>query len=160
LEQLGRLASLSSRLSLKVLEATLDGAISGTYRSIGTKGIDALIARGWHVLPSVLYALAKRPEYPAEFTAEEVERMERMRLNMARIVLPILGVARRVASGFPPEVVEEKVTGKWLLEKLKKKHPEVAEAILRHGEEGLKWLEEEAVIIRLYLTGRIGVGSG
>ena len=133
----------------------VNGALSGVFRAVGPKGITIMIKRRWHVLPSVLYAASHKPDYPPELTPEEVAELERFRLTLMKTIIPALGMAKTIASRFPPEVIEQKITAEWILKKLEERHPGIAKAIKDHGEEGMRWLEEEALILRNFLLGRI-----
>ena len=146
----------ASRITFKLLEGALNGLISGVFNSFGPRGVRILIEKDLHTIPSILYALSRRPNYEElGLTPEEVEKLEHMRHSLLRkTVLPIMGLARKIASQFPPEAVEQKVTAEWIYGKIKKRHPEIAEIIDEHGEKGWKWLDKEAKIIVKYLTGK------
>ena len=80
---------------------------------------------------------------------------ERMRRSLVKTVLPVLGLARTVASRFPASAIESKVTPEWLIEKGKKRFPELIAVIEKYGERGRKWLQRQSQEIVLYLTGRL-----
>jgi len=162
-EQVKKAFRRAGKLGNKLFEATLNGLVSGSFRAVGPKGIQLMIKNNWHTIPMILYALTNNsPKYPKELSEKEIAKLENMRRNLARMVLPVLGMARRIAANFPPELVEQKITGEWLMQKLEEKHPQIAK-IVKEQENWQKWINEEAVIIRLYLIGRwpkIGKGKG
>jgi len=132
--------------------------VCGLYRALGAKALRRLIELNYHSLECLFYGMFHRPNYERDcpgFTLEEIAEMERRRLTMPRLLLPALGFARTIASRFPAEAVERKITAEWLLAKAEQKQPEIAAVIRECGEEGRRWLEEEARQLHLYFTGRL-----
>jgi len=147
---LSKIVDRIGSLSMKVLESALNGAISGVFNAVGPKGVKIMIERRWHVLPSILYALSKKPDYPPDLSESEIRKLESMRKNLIHVVVPLLQMVKVIASRFPPEVIEQKLTGQWILDKLGKRHPEIVE-VIKNEEGGIEWIEEEAEIIKKFL---------
>jgi len=146
----------SGKLGLKLLEASLEGLIQGLLKCISAERLGMFIENNWTILESIFYNLNRVPtDAYAKLTPKEVAMAERIRRGMTRTVLPVLGMARTVASKFPPSAVESKVTPDWLLEKGRKRFPELVAVIEKHGERGRRWLRNQAIEIREYLTGKI-----
>jgi len=85
----------------------------------------------------------------------EIKEIEGNRRRLRKTVIPIFGMARSFASRFPPEYLDNYLTGEWLYNQIRKRFPDVAKVIDECGEEGRKWLENQAWEIRMYLTGRL-----
>jgi len=47
------------------------------------------------------------------------------------------------------------VTADWLLEKERKRFPELAAVVEKYGDRGRRWLERQSKEIALYLTGQL-----
>jgi len=109
-------------------------------------------------LEATLNGIFRPPQYEG-VKPQEIQKIEEIRQNLARTVLPVIGMARTIASRFSFETVDAKVTGEWLLKKAKVKFPEVATIIESHGERGMIWLEKQAKEIREFITGRIAYNS-
>ncbi len=143
---------------MKVLEGTVAGLISGLVKAFGADKLKAFIENDWHLLEAAFNALNPgfKPDYHAAgLTPEQAARAEKLRqTTLRKVVLPALGMAKTIASRFPREVVEEKVTAKWIYEKIKQRHPEIAAIIDSYGEKGWRWLEKEAKMIVDFLVGR------
>jgi hypothetical protein len=152
---LERVARFSANLGLKLLEGALNGLVSGLLKSFGADKLSLFIENDWHIIESVYFGLHKPPlEVYAKLSPDEVSSLESFRQNLAKTVLPLLGFARSVASYFPPEAVESKVTADWLLRRAQR-HLQLLQVIERYGERGRRWLEKEAEQIRDYLLGRV-----
>lgn len=154
---LERAARALVNAGIKTLDGIISGLISGAIGAFGPDKLKVFIEKGWHMIPSILYAAKQQPNYgEAGLSEEEAKRAEQMRRTLlSKIVLPALGMAKTIASRFPPEVIESKVTAKWIYEKLKAKHPEITKIIDEMGEKGWRWLEEEARTIVAFLTGKL-----
>lgn len=96
-----------------------------------------------------------RPEYPKELSQEEVARLEKARAGMTRTVLPLLGMAKTIASKLPRSFIEERLDGGWLMRRANERFPILAERVKAHGEKGEKWLEKQAKEISGFLTGKL-----
>jgi len=146
----------SGKLGIKLLEGSLEGLIQGLLKCISAERLSILIENNWTILESIFYNLNRVPtDAYAKLTPKEAAMVERIRRGMTRTVLPVLGMARTVASKFPPSAVESKVTPDWLLEKGRKRFPELVAVVEKHGERGRQWLERQSKEIALYLTGRL-----
>jgi len=123
---------------------------------MGAERLSLFIENDWNILGSAFYGLYRPPiNAYKKMTPEEIARAERVRLNLARTVLPVIGMARRVAANFPASTVEAKVTGEWLMEKGEKYFPEIVAVIKQHGDKGRAWVEKQADELRQFLTGKI-----
>jgi|GEM_PF-7087100 len=161
MENLSRVAGFSGKLGLKVLEGALEGLVRGLLKCFGPERLSMFIANDWNILESFFYGLYRPPlKAYGQMKPQEAERLERFRRSMAETVLPIIGMARTIASRFPAEAVEDKVKADWLLEKCGKCFPELVSVINMHGERGRMWLEAQAKQIRDYLLGRIAYHPG
>jgi len=96
-----------------------------------------------------------QPEYPKELTPEEVAKLKNARAGMTRSVLPLLGMAKTVASKLPASFIEERLDGDWLMRRANEKFPVLAERVKAHGEKGRQWLSKQAREIALFLTGKL-----
>jgi hypothetical protein len=144
------------RLTLKALDSAITGLVVGIFNSFGTDKLGTMIDHGWHTLDLLFYSMQTKPDYSKVegMTAEDVTRAEQMRISMPTAILPLLAMTVRLARSFPPEAVEAKVTGPWLLMRAQKKRPDIAEFILSR-DAGMAWLDAEAAQIRDFLLGRI-----
>jgi len=122
---------------------------------VGPKGLDLMIENGWTLLDSLFYAIRYRPVYPEELSPEEVESIESMRMGAAKAVLPVLGIARTIASKLPPDLIEERLDGDWLMRRANERFPILAERIKVHGEKGERWIRKQARELALFLTGKL-----
>jgi hypothetical protein len=146
----------ASKLGLKILEASLEGLIKGLLKTMGPERLSLFIENDWNILGSVFYGLYRPPiEAYQKMTPEEIVKVERVRRNLARTVLPVIGMARRMAASFPASTVEAKVTADWLMEKGEKYFPEIMAVIKQHGDRGNDWVHKQAQEIREFLTGKI-----
>lgn len=130
----------------------------GMLKAVGPKALDVMVTHNYHTIDTIFYSIQHRPNYERDtphLSKEEIEKMEAMRRQLPKMVLPVLGMVRKLAERFPPETVEAKVTREWLLKRAERSQPEVAGLLKGYGEQGEKWLEEEAKQIRLYLLGRL-----
>jgi hypothetical protein len=149
-----RAISFIPKLSIAVLEATLEGAIQGAVKALGPKTLDLMIDKNFYIIDAIFYATRHQPTYPPELSREQVARLEMIRATMSKTVLPLLGMVKFVASKFPPEAVEAKVTPDWLLRRGDQRFPELSERVRAKGERGRWWLEKQAEELRAYATGR------
>ena len=129
--------------------------MAGALECIGPKGLDIMIENGWTILDSLFYAMRYQPVYPSQLSPEEVERLERIRAGATRVVLPILGMAKAIASRLPPDMIMKKLDGDWLMRRANERFPILAERIRMHGEKGRKWLQKQARELALFLTGQL-----
>ena len=150
-----RALRLGGKLLLKTLEASVEGAVQGGIDCIGPKGLDLMIENDWYIIESMFYAMRYRPDYPEGLTKEEIARLEKARHGMLRAVMPILQLARTVASRLPPELIEQKLDGGWFMRRAKEKFPVLAERVEAHGDKGKKWIENQAREVRDFLLGRL-----
>lgn len=157
MESVGRAVTLIGRIGVKIVESAAEGLISGGFSALGPRGVSIMIERDYHTLDTVFNSMDGPPDYAAtpELTKEDIAKLERMRLGMQKTALSALGMARNVASRFPREVIENKITAEWLLQRVERRNPDIAQAIKSYGEKGDRWLEDEARIIRLYFMGRM-----
>jgi hypothetical protein len=123
---------------------------------MGPERLSLFIENDWNILESVFHGLYRPPiEAYQKMTLQEIAKAERVRRNLARTVLPVIGMARRIAASFPDSTVEAKVTGDWLITKGEKYFPEIVDVIKQHGDKGKAWVEKQAEEIRQFLTGKI-----
>jgi hypothetical protein len=123
---------------------------------MGPERLSLFIENDWNILGGVFYGLYRPPiEAYQKMTLQEIAKAERVRQNLAHTVLPVIGMARRIAASFPASTVEAKVTADWLIEKGEKYFPEVVAIIKQHGDKGKAWVEKQAEEIRQFLTGKI-----
>lgn len=109
-----------------------------------------MIEKDHFVLERVFHAMNNRPDYQGP-DAKLYTKLHRFAQRSAPKILPVLyAFARR----FPPEAVEAKITPEWLLKRAEK-YPEIKAELERHGEKGRKWLEIQALELRLFFTGRL-----
>jgi hypothetical protein len=156
MEQVERAGRFASKLGLKLLEGALEGLIKGLLNCFGPERLSLFIERDWSILGSVFYGLHRPPiEAYKKMTLEEIVKAERVRRNLARTVLPVIAMARRVAANFPASTVEAKVTAEWLMEKGEKYFPEIVAVIKQHGDKGNDWIHKQAAQIAGYLTGKL-----
>lgn len=114
-----------------------------------------MIDNDWYIINAIFYASRRQPVYPAELSEKEVARLEQMRATMMKTVLPLLGMVRFVASKFPPEAVEAKLTPEWFLDKGRKRFPVLVRVVKGKGEKGQRWLERQVEEIRKYCVGKL-----
>ena len=144
------------KVGLKILEAAIEGLVKGVLNLMGPEKLNMFIENDWNILESIFYGLCRSPsEVYKNMSPEEVSKTERIRHNLARTVLPIIGMAQKVARSFPPEAVESKVTAEWLMRRGREKFPELIEIVESHGDRGRAWLDRQAKQICDYLTGKI-----
>jgi hypothetical protein len=156
MEHIERAGRFTGKLGLKLLEGAIEGLIKGLLRCFGPEKISLFIENDWSILGSVFYGLYRPPvEAYQKMTPEEIAKAERVRQNLARTVLPVTGMARRIAANFPASTVEAKVTGNWLMDKGEKYFPEIVAVIKQHGDKGKAWIEKQAAQIAGYLTGKL-----
>jgi hypothetical protein len=123
---------------------------------MGSERLSLFIENDWNILGGVFYGLHRPPiEAYQKMTLQEIAKAERVRQNLAHTVLPVIGMARRIAASFPASTVEAKVTADWLIEKGEKYFPEIVAVIKQHGDKGNAWIEKQAEEIRQFLTGKI-----
>ena len=134
----------------------MEGLIRGMLTVMGPERLSLFIENDWNILEGAFYGLYRPPiEAYQKMALQEIAKAERVRRNLARTVLPVIGMARTIASSFPAETVEAKVTGNWLIEKGKKYFPEIVAVIEQHSDKGEAWVEKQAEQIRQFLTGKI-----
>lgn len=156
MEETGRAIRFAGKLGLKILEGALEGLIKGMLKCFGPERLSMFVESDWNILEGVFYGLYRPPiEAYKQMDPREVMKAERVRRSLAKTVLPVIGMARNIASRFPAEAVEKKVTAEWLLGKGEKYFPEIVDVVEKHGDKGRAWVERQAEQIRLYLTGRI-----
>jgi hypothetical protein len=156
LESLGKVASLSGKLGISVLEAAVEGLVEGGLKLLGPEKLRLMVENHWFIMESIFYCAYNVPvEGYAKMSREEVAKAEKVRAALVRSVLPVVGMARRVAGMFPPKAVEAKVTPQWLIARGEKRFPELVEVWRNSGGEGEKWLKEQADEIVGFLTGRL-----
>jgi hypothetical protein len=156
MEQIERAGRFTGKLGLKLLEGAIEGLIKGLLKVMGVERLSIFIENNWNILGSVFYGLHRPPiEAYRKMTPEEIAKAERVRQNLARTVLPVISMARRIAANFPASTVEAKVTAEWLMEKGEKYFPEIIAVIKQHGDKGKAWVEKQAEEIRQFLTGKI-----
>jgi LmbE family N-acetylglucosaminyl deacetylase len=115
-----------------------------------------MIENNYSVLESVFHAYyGPPPDAYRGLSAEEAARLEEFRRRSARLALSALGMAKTIASRFPAEAVEAKVTADWLLSKGRGRRSELVKVVEAYGERGRAWLEEQARQIAAFLTGRL-----
>lgn len=155
MEPLGRAVRFSTRLAITVLEASLEGLIEGFLKILGPEKAWILIDKDWYLIRSVFYCAYNVPlETYQDMSAEEIQTAERLRISMAKTVLPVLGWTKFIASKFPVEAVEGKVTPEWLLKRGKQRFPELVKVWEESGEKGDRWLKNQCQEIIDYVTGR------
>lgn len=146
----------ASKLSLKILEGAIEGLINGVVNAIGEEKLSVLIENDRDILACIFSGMIRPPvDYYQRIPLEEAQKIERIRRSMAKTVLPVLGMARTMASKFPSEAVEKKITAEWLMSKGEKKFPKLVEVVKAHGEKGRRWVERQADQIRDFMLGRI-----
>lgn len=129
--------------------------IDGAINVLGSEKAQLLIDNDWFLLESIFWGATSVPvEGYKKMKPEDVEKAEGMRQAVAKTVLPALAMARFVASKFPVEAVEGKVTPEWLIKRGEKRFPEIVKVWKNTGEKGEQWLEKQTSEIVDYLTGR------
>jgi len=124
-------------------------------KCVSPEHLDFMIERDKHIIASTFYAIRHRPNYPEDLSADQIRRLEAFRAQLARVALPVLGMMRRVASGFPPEVVERQVTPEWLMRRARNQFPMLADVVCMQGKRGQRWLADQAREIVGFATGRL-----
>ena len=114
-----------------------------------------MIENDWYVIESIFYAIRCGPKYPDSLSREEAERLNSWWITASKMVLAMLGMAKSIASQLPPELVLEKLNGEWLMRRMRESYPELAEKVEEYGERGMRWVENQAREIALFLTGRL-----
>jgi len=123
---------------------------------VGEEKLSLFIDNDYTVLEAIFSSLQRPPiEVYLKMDPAEAAKLEAFRRNMSRTVLPLLGFARRIASNFPADAVESKVTPEWLLGKGRAKFPKLVEVVEKHGDKGRRWLEKQCREIVDYLLGRL-----
>jgi hypothetical protein len=123
---------------------------------VGEEKLGIFIEKDINVLEAFYFGLNQPPvDLYEKMDQEEAARVERFRCSMARTVVPLLGMARKAAAAFPPDIVEAKITPEWLLSKGQKKFPKLAAVVLGHGEKGRIWLDRQCRQIVDYLLKRL-----
>jgi hypothetical protein len=156
LESLTKVASFSSKLGIGILEAAIEGVIEGGLKLLGPEKLRLMVDNHWFIMESIFFCAYNVPiETYAKMSKEEIAKAEKVRISLAKSVLPVVGMAKRVASMFPPKAVEAKVTPQWLITRGEKRFPELVEVWRNSGGKGEKWLQEQADEIVGFLTGRL-----
>lgn len=156
MDQIGHGFRVGSKLGLSVLESSLVGLIQGVLKCVGPEKLDLLVQDDRNILECIFDGLCRPPtDYYQTVTPEEARKVEGLRRTLSGTVPTLLGITRTIASKFPADAVEAKVTGDWLLVKGKKFFPELVAVVDRHGEEGKAWVDRQACQMRDYLMGRI-----
>ena len=139
------------RLGVRILSAVCTGLITGTYRALGDKGLELMIEKNWHTIPSILYALEHgvSPEVPKS----ERRVLEGYWKRIRPVVTRILEEAERIVSRIPREEIENGIDDWWIKRRLEERAPEILEKI-KSIDGGMEWLREESIILREYLMGR------
>jgi hypothetical protein len=152
---LERITRFVSKLPTTILEASIEGTISGLLKCISPKDASLLIKHDCYIIESI-FASRSRPLYESKnLTKEEIEKAER-----ARAVIPwkqidwLLERVRFIASQYSPEAVERKITPEWLMKKGEKRFPELVREVEK-SEYGWVWLENQAEELKLFVLGRI-----
>jgi len=138
----------------------VEGVPRGILRAVGPKAFRVMVENNYHTLSCLFYALTRQPDYTKEgLTLEEAKRMETIRVNVFKTVLPVLGMVRTLIARFPSETVEAKVTPEWLMRRAEKSHPEIVQILQEFNEkqngQGWRWLQAEAEELREYFLGRL-----
>jgi len=155
MESLGRVAQFSSKLGVVLLESAVEGLVEGGLKVLGPEKVRLMVDNNWFLMESIFCCAYNVPvEAYAKMTKEEVLKAEQVRVSLAKVVLPVVGMAKRVAGMFPSKAVEEKVTPKWLIARGEKRFPELVEVWRSSGDGGEKWLEDQAKELVDYLTGK------
>jgi hypothetical protein len=156
LESLGKVASFSSKLGIGILEAAVEGLVEGGLKVLGPEKLRLMVDNHWFLMESIFFCAYNIPvEAYAKMSKEEVLKAEKVRISLAKSILPVVGMTKRVASMFPPKAVEAKITPKWLIVRGEKRFPELVEVWRNSGGKGEKWLQEQADEIVGFLTGRL-----
>jgi len=124
----------SRELAKSLLEKTVLSLIGG----IKPDSLKVAIDRGLHTLPTV-----------AELMKVDVE--DSRISSVKKLVLSTLGFVRMVISEYPDLL--DRLTTENVLKWLKEKKSEWYEVITSHPN-GIKWLDEEVLIWRKYLSGK------
>ena len=156
METLARTGRVSTKLGIKLLEAVVEGLVEGALNVLGPEKAQLLVDNDWYIIETMFYASTNIPvEGYKKMKPEEIQKAEQMRKALAKTVLPVLGMAKFVASKFPVEAVEAKVTPEWLIKRGEERFPEIVKVWKDTEEKGEQWLEKQAAEIVGYLTGRI-----
>jgi hypothetical protein len=145
---------LVGKVGVATLEGAIRGVIGGFLRVLGPDRLSLFIENDWSVLEALFKAMVAPPREAYEHLGEE--GVQKVRAFLVNYVAKLLVVAKAVASRFPPELLESKVTGEWLYRRLED-FPEVRAVIDRYGDRGRYWLEKQARDIRDWLLGRLAV---
>ena len=121
-----------------------------------------MIENGYYIIESLLYAMRYRPSYARDaararmrLSEQEIAHLEGLRAGMARVVLPMLGMAKTIASRLPASFIEERLDAGWLKRRANERFPILAERVETHEEKGEGWLQKQASEIAQFLTGRL-----
>lgn len=134
----------------------MEETLQGLLRIISPKYLGVMVDNGWLLIESMFYAIRRPPtEYYEKMDPEEAHRVERVRALGEKFGLPLLGMLRYVASHFPYEAVEEKVTPEWMRRRGRDKFPELIKVIEKKGGAGDKWLSSQCREIVQFSTGRL-----
>jgi hypothetical protein len=153
---LGRMLASGGKLGVGIADAVVSGALKGLIEALGVERLPMFIENGWTLLESLFYGMFRRPDEAYEkLPKEEVAKYEAFRLGRLRTAVSFIGMVKKMASYVPPKLVEEKVTGGWLMKKMEERVPEAAKIIKGYGDRGRAWLDRQAEEIRDFLLGRI-----
>jgi hypothetical protein len=145
---------LVGKIGVATLEGAIKGVIGGLLSVLGPDRLSLFIENDWSMLEALFKAMVAPPREAYEHLG--VEGVQKVRALLVNYVAKLLVFAKVVASRFPPELLESKVTGEWLYRKLKD-FPEVKAVIDRYGDRGRYWLEMQARDLRDWLLGRLAV---
>lgn len=150
-----RFVRVGGKLVASVFSAAVEGLVKGVIDCVGIKSIDLMIVNDWSLIEVVLNAIYRKPEYPPELSEEEVSRLEELRKQVGVFVLPLLGMARMIASKMPEEYIVERLDGGWLMRRIDEKFPELSDEIRKHGARGEEWVDRQARQIAYFFTGKL-----
>lgn len=131
--------------------------VEGSLKVLGPDKLRLLIENDWYLIENIFYGIYNVPVEgykKVNLSPEDVQKAEQVRMSLAKVVLPVLGMTKLVASKFPVNTVEMKVTPEWLIKRGEKRFPEIVEVWKETGEKGRMWLEKQSREIVNYLTGR------
>jgi hypothetical protein len=150
-----RVSRFVGKLPITILEASIEGAISGLLKCIPPKEVSLLIKHDCYIIESI-FAARSRPLYESKnLTKEEIEKAERARAKIPwKQIDWLLERVRFLASQYSPEAVERKITPEWLMKKGEKRFPELIKEVEKN-EYGWVWLENQTEELKLFVLGKI-----
>jgi len=114
-----------------------------------------MIENDWFLIESLIYSLHYKPDYPEELSEQEVAHLEGLRAGMVRAVMPVLGMAKTIASRLPASFIEERLDAGWLKRRANERFPILTERVEAHKEKGERWLQKQASEIAGFLIGKL-----